>query len=139
MVSSRFTRLPQSHGSSTLPPSPQRSRKRKTHRSRRNNRRQSCRGNKNRQSPSPLSTTPVRRRAISISLFVRGVNCQSLGYTMEEVIGFLSEPRDSSAKKAYNLIAETEAIHRTTEKAQDLGLTKNDSYLSASPPPWNHS
>ena len=55
------------------------------------------------------------------------------------MIGFLSEPRDNSAKKAYYLIAETEAIHQSTEKAQKSGITKNDSYLSASPPPWNHS
>jgi hypothetical protein len=37
------------------------------------------------------------------------------------------------------LIAETEAIHQSTEKAQEKGITKNDSYLSVSPPPWNHS
>jgi Adenylate sensor of SNF1-like protein kinase len=55
------------------------------------------------------------------------------------VIGFLNEPRENSAKKAYYLIAETEVIHQSTEKAQERGLTKNDSYLSASPPPWNHS
>ena len=37
------------------------------------------------------------------------------------------------------MIAETEAIHESTEKAQEKGITKNDSYLSASPPPWNQS
>jgi Adenylate sensor of SNF1-like protein kinase len=64
---------------------------------------------------------------------------QSLGYPLEDVIAFLSEPRDNSAKKAYNLIVETEAIHQFTENAQKRGLTKNSSFLSASPPPWNQT
>ena len=58
---------------------------------------------------------------------------------MEDALAFLSDSRDNSARKAYNLIVETEAIHQSTEKAQERGLTKNPSFLSASPPPWNHT
>jgi Adenylate sensor of SNF1-like protein kinase len=51
----------------------------------------------------------------------------------------LAEPRETPAKNAYYLIAETEAIHHSTEQAQERGLTRNDSFLSSSPPPWNPS
>ena len=64
---------------------------------------------------------------------------QNFGYTNEEVIGFLSDTRDNSVKKAYQLIVETDDIHRSIERASERGLTKNESYLSASPPPWNQS
>jgi carbon catabolite-derepressing protein kinase len=69
----------------------------------------------------------------------RTANMKSLNCTVEDVLTALAEPRETSAKKAYYLIAETEAIHHSTEKAQERGLTRNDSFLSSSPPPWNHS